>query len=131
MGSAQRGQLSVHVGRYEAQVRKGRQGHRLAYKAHTEAIYFLKANKELSLKVLSRYLRMNDRELLEEAYNIYKEDFLSLPRPIVQGHDATYEYVAQQRPEVLKHKPEEFMDLSIVAELEKSGFFKELAATYR
>jgi len=41
----------------------------------------------------------------------------------VQGHDATYEYVAQQRPEVLKHKPEEFMDLSIVAELEKSGFF--------
>jgi hypothetical protein len=43
---------------------------------------------------------MNDRELLEEAYNIYKEDFLSLPRPIVQGHDATYKYVAQQRPEV-------------------------------
>ena len=91
----------------------------------------MKANKEFSLKVLSRYLRMNDRELLEEAYNIYKEDFLSLPRPIVQGHDATYEYVAQQRPEVLKHKPEEFMDLSIVAELEKSGFFKEFAATYR
>ena len=30
----------------------------------------------------------------------------------------------------LKHKPEEFMDLSIVAELEKSGF-KDLAATYR
>lgn len=34
-------------------------------------------------------------------------------------------------PKFLKHKPEEFMDLSIVAELEKSGFFKELAATYR
>ena len=53
---------------------------------------------------------MNDRELLEEAYNIYKykEDSLSLPRPIVQGHDATYEYVAQQRPKILKHKPEEF-----------------------
>ena len=100
-------------------------------KAHTEAIHFLKANKEFSLKVLSRYLRMNDRELLEEAYNIYEEDFLSLPRPTVQGHDATYEYVAQQRPEVLKHKPEEFMNLSIVAELEKSGFFKQLAATYR
>ena len=44
-------------------------------KAHAEAIYFLKANKEFSLKVLSRYLRMNDHELLEEAYNIYKEDF--------------------------------------------------------
>ena len=69
----------------------------------------------------------------KKRYNIYKykEDSLSLPRPIVQGHDATYEYVAQQRPEVLKHKPEEFMDLSIVAELERSGFFKELAATYR
>jgi hypothetical protein len=47
-----------------------------------------------------------------------------------QGHDATYEYVAQQRPAVLRHKLEEFMDLSIVAELGKSGFFRELAATY-
>jgi hypothetical protein len=39
--------------------------------------------------------------------------------------------VSQQRPEILKHRPEEFMDTSIMAELEKSGFFKELAATYR
>jgi hypothetical protein len=48
----------------------------------------------------------------------------------VQGHDATYEYVAQQRPEGLKHKPEEFMDLSIVAELGNPASW-ELAATYR
>ena len=60
-----------------------------------------------------------------------KKIFSPCLAPIVQGHDATYEYVAQQRPEVLKHKPEEFMDLSIVAELEKSCFFKEFAATYR
>ena len=44
-------------------------------KAHTEAIYFLKANKEFSLRVLSRYLRMNDRELLEERTTFIKKIF--------------------------------------------------------
>jgi NitT/TauT family transport system substrate-binding protein len=95
-------------------------------KAHVEAIHFLKANKEFSLKVLSKYLKTNDRELLEGSYEIYRSDFISVPYPITQGLQATYEYVALQRPEVWKHKPEEFMDASFIAELEKTGFIARL-----
>jgi ABC-type nitrate/sulfonate/bicarbonate transport system substrate-binding protein len=39
-------------------------------KAHVEGIQLLKSNKELSLKVLSKYLKTNDRELLEGSYEI-------------------------------------------------------------
>jgi NitT/TauT family transport system substrate-binding protein len=100
-------------------------------KAHVEGIYFLKGNKEVSLKILSKYLKTNDRELLDGSYEIYKNDFISVPYPIIQGLQATYEYVALQRPEVWKHKPEEFMDASLIAELEKTGFIKRLSEIQR
>ena len=95
-------------------------------KAHIESIAYFKSHKDFSLKVLSKYLRTNDRELLEGSYEIFKEDFISTPYPIMKGLEATYDYVASRRPEVRNHKPEEFMDPSLVAELEKSGFIQKL-----
>jgi len=98
-------------------------------KAHLEGIAYFKSHKDFSLKVLSKYLRTNDRELLEGSYEIFKEDFINTPYPIMKGLDATYDYVATRRPEVRNHKPEEFMDPSFVAELDKSGFIKRLYET--
>lgn len=95
-------------------------------RAHVEGIHFLKTQKDASLKILAKYLRTNDRELLEGSYEIYKEDFIAVPYPITQGMQATYEYVAQRRPEIYQHKAEEFVDPSFIAELDKSGFFKKL-----
>jgi ABC-type nitrate/sulfonate/bicarbonate transport system substrate-binding protein len=100
-------------------------------RAHVEGIHLLKTNKEFSMKVLSKYLKTNDRELLEGSYEIYRKDFISVPYPITQGLQPTYEYVAQQRPDVWTYKPEAFMDGSFIAELEKTGFIKNLSASAR
>ena len=95
-------------------------------RAHIEGIAYFKTHKEFSLKVLSKYLRTNDQELLDGSYAIYKEDFISTPYPIMKGLEATYEYVAATRPEIRNYKPEAFMDPSLVAELDKSGFINKL-----
>ena len=95
-------------------------------KSHVEGIAYFKAHKDFSLKVLSKYLRTNDRELLEGSYEIFRHDFISVPYPIMKGLEATYDYVATRRPEIRSHKPEEFMDPSFIAELDKSGFIKKL-----
>jgi NitT/TauT family transport system substrate-binding protein len=95
-------------------------------RAHVEGIQFLKTQKESSLKILAKYLRTNDKDLLEGSYDIYKDDFIATPYPITQGLQTTYEYVAQRRPEIYNHKPEDFTDPSFVAELDKSGFIKKL-----
>jgi len=108
-------------------VAEDRDGVMRMVKAHVEAIHFLKANKEFSMKVLAKYIKTNDRDLLEGSYEIFRKDFLSVPYPIVQGLQPTYEYVAAQRPEIWQHKPEAFMDSSFIAELDKSGFIKNLA----
>ncbi|HEX5020028.1 MAG TPA: ABC transporter substrate-binding protein [Candidatus Binatia bacterium] len=95
-------------------------------KSHIEGIAYFKTHKDFSMKVLSKYLRNNDQELLESSYEIFKQDFISVPYPIMKGLEATYEYVAASRPEIRGRKPEEFMDPSLVAELDKSGFIKKL-----
>ena len=56
----------------------------------------------------------------------FQEDFIAAPYPITKGLDAIYEIAAARRPEIRSHKPEEFVDTSFVAELEKSGFIKKL-----
>jgi len=95
-------------------------------RSHVEGIAYLKTHKDFSMKVLSKYLRMNDRELLEGSYEIFKDFFISVPYPIMKGLEATYDYVAQTKPEIRSRKPEEFMDPSFIAELDKSGFIKKL-----
>jgi NitT/TauT family transport system substrate-binding protein len=95
-------------------------------RSHVEGIAFHKQNKEFSLKVLTKYVRTTDPEFLEGSYNIFKQDFIAAPYPITKGLEATYDYVAQTRADIRAHKPEEFVDASFVAELDKSGFIKKL-----
>jgi NitT/TauT family transport system substrate-binding protein len=95
-------------------------------RSHVEAIAYMKTHKDFSLKVLAKYLRNNDKDLLEGSYEIYRQDFISAPYPIMQGLQPTYDYVAATKPEIKNHKPEEFMDPSFIAELDKSGFIKRL-----
>jgi NitT/TauT family transport system substrate-binding protein len=95
-------------------------------RSFVEGIAFFQNNKEFSKKVLTKYMRTTDPEYLEGSYTIFKQDFISVPYPITKGLDAVYEIAAFRRPEIRSHKPEEFVDTSFVAELEKSGFIKKL-----
>jgi NitT/TauT family transport system substrate-binding protein len=95
-------------------------------RSHVEGIAFHKQNKEFSLKVLTKYVKTTDPEFLEGSYAIFKQDFIAAPYPITKGLEATYDYVAQTRADIRAHKPEEFVDASFVAELDKSGFIKKL-----
>ncbi|MGZ8489229.1 MAG: ABC transporter substrate-binding protein [Candidatus Binatia bacterium] len=95
-------------------------------RSHVEGIAFHKQNKEFSLKVLTKYVKTTDPEFLEGSYNIFKQDFIAAPYPITKGLEATFDYVAQTRPEIRNRKPEEFVDASFISELDKSGFIKKL-----
>ncbi|MGE5305641.1 MAG: ABC transporter substrate-binding protein [Alphaproteobacteria bacterium] len=95
-------------------------------KAHLEGIKIFKTDPEFSKKVIRKTLRYSDEELLNESYQIFSKMFLPTPYPNLPGMKVSYEYVAMTRPDVWKHKPEEFADSSIIEELDKSGFIKKL-----
>ena len=95
-------------------------------KAHLEGIALFKTNRDFSIKVIKKVMKMTDDELVNETYDIFSKMFLPTPYPNHPGMKISFEYVAMTRNDVWSHKPEEFTDSSFVAELDKSGFIKSL-----
>jgi NitT/TauT family transport system substrate-binding protein len=95
-------------------------------KAHLEGIARFKQDRDFGIKVIKKTLRIDDDELINESYDIFSKMFLPTPYPNLAGMKVSFEYVAATRPDVWKHKPEEFADSSFVEELDKSGFIKKL-----
>ena len=95
-------------------------------RAHLEGIARFKQEPELAKKVIKKMLRLEDESLAQESWELFAKHRLAAPYPNIKGMKTSYEYVAQTRPDVWKHKPEEFVDASFVEELDKSGFIKKL-----
>jgi hypothetical protein len=69
---------------------------------------------------------LDNEELVNESYDLFAKTFLPTPYPNTAGMKTSFEYVSATRPEVMNHKPEEYVDRSFVEELDKTGFIKKL-----
>lgn len=107
---------------------KNREDMRNFIRAMIEGIHYYKANKEHSLKVLAKYMKVNDREILEENFREY--DFSLKPYPSKEYFELPIQEVGKREPGVLKENPERFADPSIIKELDASGFIDKLTREY-
>lgn len=98
-------------------------------KAMIEGVHYYKANKEAALKVLAKYMKVNDREVLEENFREY--DFPLKPYPSREYFELPIQEVGKKDPKVLKENPERFIDSSFVKELDASGFIDKLTQEYK
>jgi NitT/TauT family transport system substrate-binding protein len=95
-------------------------------RAHIEGIARFKQEPDLAKKVIKKMLRLDDESLAQVSWELFAKYRLAAPYPNTKGMKTSYEYVAQTRADVWKHKPEEFVDASFVEELDQSGFIKKL-----
>ena len=95
-------------------------------RAHLEGIARFKQEPELGKRVIKKMLRLDDDSIAQESWELFAKHRIAAPYPNIKGMKTSYEYVAATRPDVYKHKPEEFVDSSFVEELDKSGFIKKL-----
>jgi ABC-type nitrate/sulfonate/bicarbonate transport system substrate-binding protein len=95
-------------------------------RAHLEGIARFKQEPDLGKRVIKKMLRLDDDSIAQESWELFAKHRIAAPYPNIKGLKTSYEYVAATRPEVWKHKPEEFIDASFVEELDKSGFIKKL-----
>jgi len=98
-------------------------------KAMIEGVALYKSNKEFAMKVLSKYMKVQDREVLEENFKEY--DFPLKPYPSREYFELPIQEVGKKDPKVLKENPERYMDMSLVKEIDDSGFIDKLAREYR
>jgi NitT/TauT family transport system substrate-binding protein len=96
-------------------------------KAIVEAIARLKKDKAFAVEVMGKYLRTNDKEILDETYAVSIAKYLRrVPLPTPEAFRAVIDELAQVNPKAKGQDPRKFYDDSIVQELEKNGFIDAL-----
>jgi len=100
-------------------------------KTFVEATYYGWANKAFTKKVLAKYIKSDDDEVLEQGYRDFLEHQAKDFRPGSAGIQAAIEELTESNPNVKNLKPQDVVDPSLLDQLERSGFVKEMAARYR
>jgi len=95
-------------------------------RALTEAIYYIKADKEGTKAIIGKYTRFTDPEGLERTYRNYTAVLLDVPYADPAGIKTLLDDMAAKNPKAAAADPKSFVDQSFVQEMESSGFIKQL-----
>ncbi|HLN85249.1 MAG TPA: hypothetical protein VK200_02280, partial [Candidatus Limnocylindrales bacterium] len=83
-------------------------------------------NKDDTKALIGKNLRINDPEGLERAYRAYNSAFPEVPYPNAEGVKTLLDDMAPRDKKAATADPKGFVDMSLVQELEASGFIKQL-----
>jgi ABC-type nitrate/sulfonate/bicarbonate transport system substrate-binding protein len=97
-------------------------------KAYIEGAVRGMKDKPFALKTMGKYFRTDDREVLEETYEMVIKNGFNIP-PYPAGIANLLLEIEKNVPKAKTAKPEEFFDSRLVKELDQSGFIKSLLAT--
>jgi NitT/TauT family transport system substrate-binding protein len=97
-------------------------------RAYAEAIHVIKTDRERTIKVFARRMRVEDPEILRSTYDYFAPRFSFPPRVDMDGVRDTLRFYAEHNPDFKNRKAEEFVDHSLMDELAKEGFFKKFGS---
>jgi NitT/TauT family transport system substrate-binding protein len=94
-------------------------------KAYVDGTRRFLADKELGIKALKKYAGSDDPEILAKTYDLFAGKYIKKnPTLSLKGVETALAMIAERNPKAKNRKAEEFVDLSLLAELEKSGFMR-------
>jgi NitT/TauT family transport system substrate-binding protein len=103
---------------------------RNAMKAYIEGIHYYKTHRAESLAILAKYLKTTDAEVLTEVYeDIGLRLTAEKPYPTLRGIGIMLREIAATNPKTAAARPEDFVDLTFIKELDSSGFIDRLYKT--
>ena len=98
-------------------------------RSQVEAVHRIYTDKQTSLQVLRKYFRGNvEPDLLEKTWELLTERAM-LPRkqyPTIDGLKFILAPLAEKDAKAKAAKPEDFVDLSFIKELDQSGYIDSL-----
>ncbi len=97
-----------------------------------EAIHYAKTNREAALTVLQKYLRIKEREALEDAYESFViKQFPRAPYVSPEAVQTIFDLAVARDPRARTADPQGFIDMRFVREIEQSGTIDQLYAQTR
>jgi NitT/TauT family transport system substrate-binding protein len=94
--------------------------------AYAEGLHRFITDRDFSIRVLKKYLRVDEKEMLDDAYAFYSQRVQRIPYPTLKGIKFILDSMAESQPRARNVAPESFVDLSVLQELDQNGFFKQL-----
>ncbi|MGH7931002.1 MAG: ABC transporter substrate-binding protein, partial [Candidatus Binatia bacterium] len=92
-------------------------------RAFVEGIHFYKTRRPESMKIIAQYMRTNDMEAVGATYDYFAKKIVpKKPYPSLKGIKALLELAAKDRPEAAGVSPERIADMTLLKELDESGF---------
>jgi NitT/TauT family transport system substrate-binding protein len=111
-------------------IKKDRDTVKAALKGYVEAIHYIHSRRDDSKKIVAKYLRTNDAEVLDVTVGWFAKRVAKKPYPTLKGIQFLLDEFSRNMPQAKNAKPEQFVDISLLQELEKEGFFTDLAKRY-
>ena len=95
-------------------------------RAYVEAIKIFKTEPEYTLKALAQFSRVNDQELLKEAYEYNKARIPDVPYPSATAMQAVIDPLIEREPKLSKVDARSFITDRYLKKLEEEGFVRKL-----
>ena len=94
-------------------------------KAYVEGTRRFMADKEFGIKALRKYTGAQDQEILGKTYDLFASKYIKKnPALSLKGVETTLAMIADRNPKAKGRRAEEFVDTSLMDELEKTGFMR-------
>lgn len=95
-------------------------------KSFVEAIHLVKTNSALSKGAMAKYRRTKDEKQTEDAYQTLAEIVRPKPYPSIEGFRTIIKDASERIPAARTANPKDFMDTSLLEELDRSGYIDAL-----
>ena len=96
-------------------------------KAHVEAIAYAKTHRNEAIAILAKYLKTDDADALQEAYEACVQTLIpQKPYPSMKGIQTILRELGTKNPAARTAKPEQFVNVSFLEELDSAGFIDQL-----
>jgi ABC-type nitrate/sulfonate/bicarbonate transport system substrate-binding protein len=95
-------------------------------RSYAEAIHVIKTSRDRTMKIFAKRMGVDDAAMVSSTYDYFAPRFSFPPRVNLDGVRDTLSFYAEQNAEFKNRRAEEFVDHSLMDELEKEGFFKKL-----
>lgn len=96
-------------------------------RAYIEGIQYAKTHRKETLEILAKYLRTDDKEILDDTYeSIILTLVPERPYPTMKGVQIILRELGAKDAVARAARPEQFVDVSVLKELDGSGFIERV-----
>ncbi len=101
-----------------------------ALKGYVEALYYIPRNPEETKRIAGKYMRTSEQDVLDATFEWFVKRVGKRPYPTLKGIQYLLDETAPSMPQAKNAKPEQFVDLSLLQQLDREGYFTEMAKRY-